>query len=106
METGNGEMPCKIRKRRFPTGSSSSFANNNLSQFLVEKSDDSLRNEKCSNGLDRSSCKEKELVTIALRKQGEDRVNEVFEKSIGNVDRSRNKSRSSPGRVSTPEVCF
>ncbi|KAI3700516.1 hypothetical protein L2E82_45147 [Cichorium intybus] len=96
MENGNLEMPCKIRKRRFPTTSSSSFANNKLSQFLVEKTG-SPENEKCIN---RSTCKPDEPGIMTLQKSGSDyRVNEMYEKSITNVDRSRN-----PSRVSAPEV--
>ncbi|KVH91455.1 hypothetical protein Ccrd_006524 [Cynara cardunculus var. scolymus] len=107
MESRNSEMPCKIRKRRFPTASSSSFANNNISQFLVEKTrSDSPRNEKCINMLDRSKCKEEEsATTMTVKKSDTDnRVNKVIDKSITNVDRSRNKSRTSSGRVATPEV--
>ncbi|XP_024995846.1 uncharacterized protein F23F12.8-like [Cynara cardunculus var. scolymus] len=107
MESRNSEMPCKIRKRRFPTASSSSFANNNISQFLVEKTrSDSPRNEKCINMLDRSKCKEEEsATTMTVKKSDTDnRVNKVIDKSITNVDRSRNKSRTSSGRVATPEI--
>ncbi|GKE74639.1 hypothetical protein Tco_1536680, partial [Tanacetum coccineum] len=81
MEIRNMEMPCKIRKRRFPTtGSSSSFANNSLAdQFLVEKSGSPGKCEKPG---------------------GDDRVVEVSM----NVGRSRNMSRSSPSRGLANEV--
>ncbi|XP_076924417.1 uncharacterized protein LOC143586842 [Bidens hawaiensis] len=75
MDIRASDMPSKIRKRRFPTTSSSSFANNTLAQYSGEKTD-SPRNEKCVN----------------------------LEKSSTNVDRSRNKTGSSPGKVSVPEV--
>ncbi|KAI3829053.1 hypothetical protein L1987_03167 [Smallanthus sonchifolius] len=85
MDIKNSEMPCKIRKRRL------SFANNNLVHFLVEKSD-SLRNEKGVSKLDRSFCEEDEPAAVTLPKPST------------NADRFRNKSRSSSGRVSVPEV--
>ncbi|KAI3692787.1 hypothetical protein L6452_32610 [Arctium lappa] len=100
MESRNSEMPCKIRKRRFPTASSSSFTNDNISQLLVGKTPShSPGNEKCFNMLDRSNCKEQEL------EADHNRVNKVIiDKSITNVDRSRNKSRTSSGRLPAPEV--
>nr|XP_043628363.1 uncharacterized protein LOC122599840 [Erigeron canadensis] len=75
MEIGNIEMPIsKLRKRRFPTASSSSFANiNNLSHYLVENNTDSPRNEKCQE-------EEKESTTLALQK--------VLEKTTTYVDGS------------------
>lgn len=63
---------------------------------MVEKTG-SPENEKCIN---RSTCKPDEPGIITLQKSGSDyRVNEMYEKSITNVDRSRN-----PSRVSAPEV--
>ncbi|KAI3756699.1 hypothetical protein L1987_56521 [Smallanthus sonchifolius] len=86
-------MPCKIRKRN------PSFANNSLSQFLMDKTDSPQRNEKCVN----KACEEEGPATLAMPESGNgSRVNEVVEKSITNVERSRNKSRSSPGRVINP----
>lgn len=78
-------MPSKIRKRRFPTGSSSSFANNSLAQFLVEKSGSP---EKCE------------------KPGGDDRVVEVLDRLSMNVGRSRNMNRSSPSRGLANEVCL
>lgn len=83
MEIRNIEMPSKIRKRRFPTGSSSSFANNSLAQFFVEKSGSP---EKCE------------------KPGGDDRVVEVLDGLSMNVGRSRNMSRSSPSRGLANEV--
>ncbi|KAI7742907.1 hypothetical protein M8C21_031332, partial [Ambrosia artemisiifolia] len=72
------ETPCKIRKRRFPTTSSSSFANNSFAQFLLEKTDLN-ENEKCVDQLDRSFRDEKEPDKVVLPKLGiDDRVNEVI----------------------------
>ncbi|CAI9277644.1 unnamed protein product [Lactuca saligna] len=104
MENSNPEIPCKIRKRRFPTTSSSSFVNSNMSQLLIEQTD-SLQNEKCMNRLDRSTFQTDEQGIMTLQKSGADnRVHEMYEKSIVNLDRSRNKSRESPCRDSAPEV--
>ncbi|KAJ0851177.1 hypothetical protein HanPSC8_Chr13g0589241 [Helianthus annuus] len=71
MDIRTSETPCKIRKRRFRTASSSSFANNNLAQFLVEKTDLS-RNEKCVDQLEPET-------TVVLPKSGSDgQVKEVI----------------------------
>ncbi|KAK1418886.1 hypothetical protein QVD17_28036 [Tagetes erecta] len=103
MDLTNSDMPCKIRKRRFPTTSSSSFPHNSLAQLFAEKID-SPGNEKCGDKLDRSYCEEDEAVAIIVPKSGSDnRLNDVFQKSSTNVDRSRN-NRISPNRVSVPEV--
>ncbi|KAK9068149.1 hypothetical protein SSX86_012260 [Deinandra increscens subsp. villosa] len=104
MDIRSSEMPSKIRKRRFPTASSSSFANNNLAQFLVEM--DLPRNDKCVDKLDRSFFGERESDTMALPKSGSDnRVNDdVIRKSSSNVDRVRSKSRSSHGLVNVTQV--
>ncbi|KAL8196067.1 hypothetical protein R6Q57_025067 [Mikania cordata] len=105
MEIKNSEMPCKIRKRRFPTVSSSSFANNSLSQFLMDRTDSPPHSGKCVDKSDQMAGEEEGPVMVALRKSGiDDRVNEVVEKSIASAERSRNKSRGSPGRVCVPEV--
>ncbi|MFS7926197.1 putative protein BRANCHLESS TRICHOME [Helianthus anomalus] len=71
MDIRTSETPCKIRKRRFRTASSSSFANNSLAQFLVEKTDLS-RNEKCVDQLEPET-------TVVLPKSGsDDQVKEVI----------------------------
>lgn len=107
MEIGNLDMPSKLRKRRLPTASSSSFPNDNnnvVLQLLLEKNvDSSPRNyEKCIiSDLERSSCHINEQEgTMTLQK--------MFDKSVTtNVDRYRNNNnRSHPGRVYAPEVCF
>lgn len=90
METTNSEMPCKIRKRRLPTASSSSFAHNCLAQLFMDNTDSPPHNEKCAN---KSNCKEDEPA-VRLPKSGTE--NEMVEKSVPNVERSQNKSCSPP----------
>lgn len=101
MDLTSSEMPCKIRKRRFPTTSSSSFANNTLAQLFAENTD-SPRNEKCDDKLDRSFEEEDDDKQDVLPKLGSENR---LQKSSMNVDRSRN-IRVSPHRVSVPEVCL
>ncbi|KAK9059064.1 hypothetical protein SSX86_021683 [Deinandra increscens subsp. villosa] len=98
MEIRSPEMPCKIRKRRlFPT---SSFANSSLSQLLMDH-DQAGDHHSEGKFVDRSTAKEEEEeeeLALTLRKS------ETGNLERGVTERSRNRSRSSPGRVYMPEV--
>ncbi|KAK1430445.1 hypothetical protein QVD17_13171 [Tagetes erecta] len=99
MKTTNSEMPCKVRKRRLSTASSSSFAHTSLAQLFMDKIDSPPHNEKCTN---KSNCEEDET-TMTLPKSGSDNlVNEVVEKSVTNFERSRDKSCSSHEEKTQP----